>query len=661
MNNFIFKSGLRIIIDGKTFKIASLFSDGRAQLESEEEGILSNTTLDKLLHQYSERRLHLPNEGRQTDHSAPSLGRPLSTFSEELQQDATRKKRYLDFIHGFGSFISTPATLKPLIVECASQIGDSQPPSAITVYRWHRQFVRSQKDCRALIPQHDRKGGSGARLRPAVVKIINSAIDEIYLTTQRNSGMEVYAKVEHCINQYNKHQLEMDRIEIPSKATVYRVLRSLDKFSTMAARFGPHIAKMRFRTSGKGVTPTRVLERVEIDHTPLDLFVIDAETGLPQGRPTVTVAIDTYSKMPVGMHIGFSGTSIEAVFRCLRRALTPKTYIKKLYPEIEHDWPSFGHIENLVCDNGLEFHSKELERLAFELGMQIQFCPKRQAYYKGSIERFLKTLNFQFARMLPGHSFAKWFQREDYDPQKEAVVTFDQLMRYLHRWLLDIYAQEIHRGINKAPYHAWLDGVQKYPPRLLGDLNRLDIALGRTCERTIFHYGFELHNLRYNSHDLLALRRQHGESVKVEVRYQFDDISVVHVIDPITKEPIPVPALDHEYAHNLSVEQHRLICARTRAENEGKIDSAGIAKAKAEIREIIKDLSLSKLQRKRQRAAKLNRVQQDNSSQPVSTPATHAPESPCSSPSSNHSFASDAPIPTIDSMTFSRPMSKRGK
>ena len=391
---------------------------------------------------------------------------------------------------------------------------------------------------------------------------------------------------------------------------------------------------------------------MEIDHTPLDLFVIDEKTGLPQGRPTVTLAIDGHSKMPIGMNVGFAGTSIESVFSCLRHALIPKTYIKTTYPEIEHDWPCHGHIETLVCDNGLEFHSTELERVAFELGMQIQFCPKRQAYYKGSIERFLKTLNYQFSRSLPGHSFAKWFQRDDYDPLKHALITFEQLMRFLHKWLVDVYSQKLHRGINSSPYRKWSESAKEMPPKLLADLNRLDITLGRTCERTLFHYGIDLNNLRYNDKALLVLRRQHGESVKVEVRHYFDDISVIHVIDPVTKESIPVPANDQEYAQGLTMEQHRLICARAREINDDSIDRAALSRAKAEIREIVKDMSFSKLQRKRERAAKIQGVGQNKKAPIPATPLQDTAPIPPVAPLSAEVQTSD--LPDLGAMIFSR-------
>ena len=622
MQSYTFKVGASLAIDGQRSRIIRMLSDGRIQLEVESDGTLALTTREELLHQYAQRRMQFVGSDVPSDKSTTTntTSRSLHTFSEKIQNKAIRKKQYLDFILRQGSFISTSAILEPMIIECARELNDTCPPSTVSVWRWYKEFVRCQRDYRAIIDRHDRQGGKGSRLHPDVQALLQDAIDSIYLTEERQSGDEVCSELQRRIDKKNEFCTDREKLIVPHRATIYRAIASLDKYDEMSARYGSRIAQMKFRTSGLGVRPRHILERVEIDHTPLDLFVIDERTGLPQGRPTVTFAIDTKSKMPVGMHVGFTGTSIEAVFACLRHAMTPKTYVKEDYPEIEHDWPCHGRIETLVCDNGLEFHSTELERVAFELGTQLQFCPKRQAYYKGSIERFLKTLNYQFARSLPGHSFAKWFHREDYDPLKHAVITFEQLMRYLHRWIIDIYAQKLHRGINSSPYRKWSEAAKEMPPELLSDISGLDITLGRTCERTLFHYGIELHNLRYNDKAMLSLRRQHGDSAKLDVRYYFDDISVIHVIDPITKEAIPVPALDQTYTRELSLEQHRLICARTRETNNNTIDLSALARAKAEIREIISELSFSKSQRKRQRAAKIQGVGQNKKASFLSKP-----------------------------------------
>lgn len=656
MKSCSFKVGVVLHIEGLRFRIARTLSDGRVQLEAEVDGALSVATYGELLNKYAERKLSFPDEMSELPtHLRPTFGRMLSSFSEAVQLKAIRKKRYLDLILSQGSFISTPALLTPLIQACANKLNDKDPPHAITVYRWYRELIRGQRDHRALIDRHHLKGGGGSRLHPEVIEIVQDTIGDIYLSEQRNSGDDVFYEVVHRITKRNELLLESEKLAVPSRSTIYRAIQSLDKYDEMAARFGARIAEMKLRTSGLGVRPSRILERVEIDHTPLDLFVIDGETGLPQGRPTVTIAIDSFSKMPIGMHIGFAGTSIEAVFACLRHSLIPKTYLKNEYPEIEHDWPCYGPIETLVCDNGLEFHSNELERAAFELGTQIQFCPKRQAYYKGSIERHLKTVNFQFSRSLPGHSFAKWFHRDDYDPLKHAVLTFDQLLRHLHRWIIDIYAQKLHRGINSSPYRKWVEGSRQAPPRLLSDVDRLDVTLARTCERTVFHYGVEVHNLRYNDSALLVLRRQYGEKLKVEVRFYFDDISYIHVIDPVTKDAVLVSALDQEYAKGLSMEQHRLICARAREINAGCIDLPALARAKSEIRQIVEELSISKLQHKRTRAAKIKGVGQNKlPSKLMQEPQIVPSESAPSTAPAISSAVETSQLPDIGALVFSR-------
>jgi len=632
MRNFIFKVGSNLISDGRPARIVRMQEDGRIQLELDLDGSLVNSTHDELLHQYAQKRLQfIGNDVTSKDPAVQKrIGRSLHTFPEHVQDSAIRKKKYLDFVLSHGVFNSSPAVLQPIIAECARVINCANPPSAITVWRWYRSLTRCHQDYRALIDRHDFKGGNGSRLHPSVQEIVLQKIEEIYLTDQRNSGDDVYFAVYNSVDKKNEFLAENERLRAPSKATIYRAIADLDKYEETIARFGSRIADMKFRTTNPSARPQRVMERVEIDHTPLDLFVIDADTGLPHGRPTVTVAIDVFSKMPVGIYIGFAGTSIEAVFACLKHAVTPKSYVKDEYPEVDGDWPCHGHIEVLVCDNGLEFHSQELARVALELGTNIQFCPKRKPYYKGSIERFLKTVNYKFARELPGHSFAKWFQREDYDPLKDAVLTLDEFKRLMHRWLIDVYAKSLHRGINTTPYQKWADGAKAMPPKLLTDLSRLDISLGRTEQRSLFQYGLDINNMRYNDRSLLALQKKYGKKLKVDVRYFFGDISMVYVIEPTTKEAIPVPAVDQQYTQGLNLEQHRLICARVREINKGIINIGALARAKAEIREIVYGLSVSKMQRKRQRAAKINGVGR------TETPKSKAQPTPPPTPTPSH-------------------------
>lgn len=609
MKNCTFKVGTVIEIGGQRFSILRFFENGSVQLESERDGMFSLSTHDDLLRQYTEGKLSFSTQSSVSSAEVElihlRLGRPLSTFPEHVQDKAIRKKKYLDFILQNGPFTSTPNILKSLIDECARQINDPNPPSPVSLYRWYLRLIRAKWDHRALIDRTDLRGGSGCRLHSEVQKLLQESIDQVYLAPERNSACEVHSDLESRISYANEFRKDDEKLSVPSKSTVHRLIRKLDKYDVTAARFGDHIARMRFRTSGRGPQPQRILQRVEIDHTPLDLFVIDEKTYLPMGRPTITLATDKFSKMPVGIHIGFDGPSIEAVFACLRHAILPKTDLRTQYPDIKNDWPCYGTIEELVCDNGLEFHSKELERVALEIGTILTFCPKRQPFYKGSVERFLKTINFQFAHALPGTSFSKWFHREDYDSQKHAVIPFNQLRSLLYRWLIDVYSQQLHRGIGTTPYLKWMEGLKQFAPGLPVSSHRLDIVLGRSCVRKLSHSGIELFNLRYNAPELLSIRRQLGDRHNVDVIYYAGDISYVNVIDPITKEAIPVPALEKEYTHGITLEQHRLICAHIRKVQQQNVNTVELARAKAEIRASVREMAFSKSQKKRQRAARL--------------------------------------------------------
>jgi putative transposase len=61
-----------------------------------------------------------------------------------------------------------------------------------------------------------------------------------------------------------------------------------------------------------------------MDHTPSDLIVDDSM--LPLGRPTITTALDEYTRCPLGFYAGFEPPSCLAVMRCLKNAILPKTY-----------------------------------------------------------------------------------------------------------------------------------------------------------------------------------------------------------------------------------------------------------------------------------------------------------------------------------------------
>ncbi|WP_170152096.1 Mu transposase C-terminal domain-containing protein [Vogesella indigofera] len=432
-------------------------------------------------------------------------------------------------------------------------------------------------------------------------ELLAAVTDRVYLTKQRNPIRAVHDALLIEISRANAQRTE--KLPFPDYSTVRRYIRSLPCYDVDLARYGREYTRKKYRHSGISPAASYILERVEIDHTPLDLFVCDEETQLVLGRPYVSWMIDCNSRMIPGFYISFSPPSIDAVLRCLKHAIEPKGYVRERYPDIVNEWPCAGIPMLAVVDNGLEFHAKDLLRATFELGIHYQFCPPRTPWFKPMVERSLRSLTEQFAHLLPSTSFANWFDRYGYDPLKEGVVTMSELVHALHIWVIDVYAQSYHRSIKQTPYSAWKASAELAPPRTI-PTERLNLILSQQAERVLGHAGIELHGLRYNCEELLVIRKQLGDRLLVHLRYDPENLGSITILHPSTKAPIPVPCLTPEYADGLALYQHRLIQKALRNEGRKTSDPLALAKAKVHMQDVVGQLVQSKKLSDRKKAAR---------------------------------------------------------
>ena len=87
------------------------------------------------------------------------------------------------------------------------------------------------------------------------------------------------------------------------------------------ARHGKRRADMGFRVSTAGPVAIRALEWVVMDHTLSDIVVVDDNSMLPLGRPTLTTALDEHTRCPMGFFTGFEPPSCLPVMRRLKHAV----------------------------------------------------------------------------------------------------------------------------------------------------------------------------------------------------------------------------------------------------------------------------------------------------------------------------------------------------
>jgi putative transposase len=580
-----FMKGQRIVINEREYSIEDRHPSGDLKLKDSVTSSCLLRPMDALIQELFNGKLKILNQDASyvSRKAANILSEDFTQLPEDQRAEAKRKYAYIKEIMAQHPDGRAEKLIHPIIEAVAKAIGDANPPCPITLYRWRRDFTSSGENIRSLVPLKKMKGNRRAKVSPEVESIIDRAIAEKYLTEQRLTVPAVHNSVIDRIADENR--FKDDKLTSPNVSTIYRRILKLNPYEVTKKRYGKRIADAKFRALKQGVETERILQRVEIDHTKLDLFVIDTERGMPIGRPWLTTAIDVYSKTIFGIYMSFNPPSYLSLMQCLLHGIRPKAYVKGKYPHIKHTWDTYGIPETVVVDNGKEFHSTHFEDACLQLGIVVQYSPVKLAWYRPSIERHFGTINKELLHQQPGTSFSNILEKADYDPAKNAIIDFETLLEITHKWIIDVYHQKEHGGINNIPALAWKAGVEEFPPALPPNRDELEVLLGMIGERTISSSGIELHGLFYNSDELASVRC--GDNKRVRIKFDPTDLSIIHVFDEVRGAFIPVPALKQSYAQGLTLWQHNVIRAYARKYIKDNVDGAALARAKEEIREIV--------------------------------------------------------------------------
>lgn len=529
-------------------------------------------------------------------------------FTSYTEKEKTRALNKLAYIEAAEELVisSDLVTDKFHIIQItAKKIGDKSPPKSwATILRWRKLYEESGRNIISLIGQSRNRGNRTKRFDDLTENLLERAID-YYLTFERPSIRMAYKRL--CLLEWQNSRKTGSSTTLPSYDAFRKRIHQIDRHLLVSKRYSKRVADMKYKAYTKGLVATRPLELTEIDHTPTDLMVVDLESRLPLGRPTLTSIIDKFSRMPVGFYFSFTPPSTLSVIECLRHAILPKVGLKNLYPALNNDWPAHGIPESIIVDNGKEFLSRDFTEITRSLGISIIRSPVKSPTYKGAVERHFRTLNDSLLKDKPGKTFSNIFDKDEYDPKKNAVISLNSLVEITHLWIVDQLNGTVNSSINTTPIRKWESGISMYPVRLPKNINIFNIALGKTLSRKIQHYGIDFESLQYNSEELSLIRRRHKASVTM--KYNPNDISHIYVLDPQTNHYITVPCNDLPYAHK-TLFQHQLIKKFIRKENK-KIDINNLMHAEERIMEIIEnERVLTKKIRRASKQARYKNVSQ---------------------------------------------------
>ncbi len=573
-----FQRGAVVRIEGVLHRLLQQVSN-YWRLKNLDTDLIVQKEYQELQRLHVERKLVFVNGNKEK-----SSGAVLNISAEQMELAKLR----LYYVRAVRDIPNTAPAMEPVILdawnECKQQ--PKSRPSWVSVYRWKRWYLEAGCDIRALIDDSFKKGNRKNRFPELVTEICNDAIEDKFLSFERGTIQDAHNEAILRISDENRLRPPAMALPIPGRRFIKRLIDQIPAFDKYSARHGHDAALRRFRSVNGHRVIEAPLERAEIDHTILDLFVIDEHRSLPLGRPWITACIDVYSRCILGIYIGFVPPSCLSVSKCLREAFLPKVKLHEEFPEIKNDWLAHGVMRELVLDNGREFHSEALENTCQSLGIEMHFSPRRMPWFKGTIERWFGTINHDLAQKMPGTTFSNIFQRGDYDPAKHALVTLSTLTTLTRKWICDVYHQKPHRALQMSPDQKWKTSISPTNVRVPEDVAELDLIMGRPDSRILTHKGIELQGLFYNSSEVQDLRRRYDATLKVDIRVDESDLGNIFVLAPDSRQYFRVPALHSEYANGLSSWQHDLFRGKAR-EWEHENNPTGWLEAKKEIIQLV--------------------------------------------------------------------------
>lgn len=492
-----------------------------------------------------------------------------------------------------------------------------------TIYRWLKAY-NSTKLVSSLM-RSDQFGGKGkVRLDDELEEIIEIAIEKEYKTEQKKKVVRTIEYVEMLCFQRG--------IKPPHKNTIRNRIKAISEKERMRSREGKKAAREHYG-SAEGEFPNAdfPLSYVQIDHTEVDIILVDDEYRLPIGRPWITVAIDVNSRVVAGFYVSLESPSAMSVGLCLSQAILDKDEWLKEYSS-ESAWPVWGFMKTIHADNAGEFRGDMLQRVCVNYDIDLRWRPVARPNYGAHIERFLGTLGSRI-HDLPGTTFSNPKDRGVYDSDKNAAFTLSDFNQWLTCLIVDYYHNDRHSSINMPPLTKYQEGILGTStkigiglPRKPNNAERLKLDFLPCIERTVQRSGIQWDNIFYFG-DLIrrwinSIEPDSSRKRKFLVRRDPRDISKLYFYDPELQQYFEIPYANP--AHPVvTLWEWRAVERKLKEDGQNKVDEEVKFRALIRMRELEESavVKTKKARRNKQRRkeAEINSYQEiaDSSSNVV--------------------------------------------
>lgn len=319
------------------------------------------------------------------------------------------------------------------------------PVSERTVKRWLKSYQQSElangKGYFGLIPKPN-NGNNNLKLEEESIEKLNKYILNDFETLKAKNRRTVYESY--------KSECKKRGIIPASYVTFCKYIKSRPKDVQTLKRQGKRAAykyekfywRLEMDTPRHGERPFHI---AHIDHTELDIELIDSKTGKNLGRPWLTILMDAFTRKILAIYITLSQpskiTGMMVLRECVRR--------HNRLPQI------------LVVDGGKDFSCIYFETLLALFEVNKKTRPPAKARFGSVLERLFRTNDTQFIHNLQGNTKITKNVRQvtkSNNPRNLAIWDLKSLYIRLTEWAYEVYNNTEHSALGQSPNEAFVQG-----------------------------------------------------------------------------------------------------------------------------------------------------------------------------------------------------------